>query len=296
MPSNWTFIPALPWDNQHLSKAYIQMLYWMSEMNKQRLLYGNFEYDETPGRLFEYDKILSWFEKPTESELIEDEFEENPMLERMVKEKGKLPEFWYNFKMVVDPAREWNDLAMILVFNWLSVEEIVLYWKCSITELEDKCRSLMFKYRIDKKNVIVDEWWVWWGLKDALNCRWFIAHSSAIQPKKSTKGRDALEWVSYNRLRDQCYHLLSQKQDEVVISLKNVTIINSKLTIEQLKRRIIDDTDAIVQIDIDKDVPYRVMSKKDLKKKLGRSPDFWDCLVMYMLFFVKKPKRAFFRR
>lgn len=79
--------------------------------------------------------------------------------------------------------------------------------------------------------------------------------------------------VSYHRLRDQCYHLLSLKQDEIAISMKDVEIYNSGVTVEQLKRMIIDDTDAIVQVDIDKDAPFRVINKQELKKKIGRSPD-----------------------
>jgi|BioPla2DNA2_1021312.scaffolds.fasta_scaffold59321_1 hypothetical protein len=102
--------------------------------------------------------------------------------------------------------------------------------------------------------------------------------------------------VSYHRLRDQCYHLLSLKQDEVAISLKKVSIYKSQLTVEQLKRRIIDDMDAIVQVDIDKDAPFRVMPKQQLKTKLGRSPDFGDLLMMAMFFYIRKPKRAFVRK
>ena len=79
--------------------------------------------------------------------------------------------------------------------------------------------------------------------------------------------------VTYYRLRDQCSHILSQNVDKIAISLKNIHIINSQLTVEQLKRRIIEDTDCIVQINIDQDAPYRVISKQEVKKKIGRSPD-----------------------
>lgn len=295
LPHSYAFIPALPWDNPNLAKSYIQRLYNMSEINKQRLLYGNFEYDDSPWRIFDYDQILDWFNRETEDDKIEWERKENTMLDRMISDKWYLPEFWYNYKMVVDPARAGKDLAMLVIFNGLSVEKIIIYGTSSITDLEDKCKQLMSKYNMTRHDVIVDEWWVWWGLKDALRCKWFIAHSSPIQPKPNKKVKDKLDKVSYHRLRDQCYHLLSQKQKDIAISLKHVKIYNSSLTVEQLKRRIIDDVDAVVQIDIDKDWPYKVMSKKDLKKKLGRSPDFGDALMMYMLFFIKKPRRVFAR-
>lgn len=293
LPENIAFIPALPGDNPYLPAAYIQRLYSSSEVVKQRLLYGNFDYDDTPGRLFEYNKILEWFEKKTVSEEIEEEFEENPNLERAIEMFGRLPVYGYKYRMVIDPAREGKDLAVFIIANHLSVEKIVVYGKSTMDELEKKAKELMHYYLIEPKDVLVDEWGVGWGLKDRLKCKGFIAHWTAIQPKKGT--RKPTQMVSYHRLRDQCYHLLSLKQDEIAISMKDVEIYNSGVTVEQLKRMIIDDTDAIVQVDIDKDAPFRVINKQELKKKIGRSPDIWDTLMMLMFFEIQRPKRVFAR-
>lgn len=296
LPSNCAFIPALPKDNPYLSKAYIQWLYSMSEVHKQRLLYWNFEYDDTPGRLFSYDKLLERFERPTVAEEIEEEIKDNPMLGEMIKQKWYLPEYWYHYRLVVDPAREWKDLAVIWVFNHKSMEEAWIYGKSTQDDLEMKCRELMYKYGIWPRDVLVDEGWVWGWLKDRLRCRGFIAHASAIQPKPTKKRKNQLDdTVTYYRLRDQCYHILSQNVDKIAISLKNIHIVNSQLTVEQLKRRIIEDTDCIVQINIDQDAPYRVISKQEVKKKIGRSPDLWDTIMMLMLFEIKKPKKVFAR-
>ena len=295
LPVNYAFIPALPKDNPYLSKAYIRTLYSLSEVHKQRLLYGNFEYDDTPWRLFDYNTILSWFNKKTTTELIEEECETNPWLREMIKKVWYVSEYWFNYKMVVDPARMGTDLAVIMIWNELSVEEIVIYGKSDLNELEEECRRLMVKYQLSPKDVIVDEWGVGWGLKDRLRCVWFIAHSTPIQEKKSRKKKNELDYVSYHRLRDQCYHMLSNVQDEIAISLKKVRIYNSNLTVEQVRSRIIQEVDIIVQIDIDKNAPYRVVSKQDIKKKLGRSPDFWDVIMMAMLPRIKKPKRVFVR-
>ena len=294
LPSNCAFIPALPKDNPYLSKAYIQWLYSMSEVHKQRLLYWNFEYDDTPGRLFSYDKLMERFDRPTVAEEIQEDIAENPMLWEMIKQKWYLPEFWYHYRLVVDPAREWKDLAVIAVCDHFSLEEIWVYWKSTQDELEGKCRELMYKYWIDKSDVLVDEGWVWGWLKDRLRCKWFIAHASAIQPKPSRR-RKPEDNVTYYRLRDQCYHILSQNVDKIAISMDKVHIVNSKLTPEQLKRRIIEDTDCIVQINIDVDAPFRVISKQDLKKKIGRSPDLWDTIMMLMYFNIRKPRRVFAR-
>jgi len=59
--------------------------------------------------------------------------------------------------MVVDPARMGTDLAVIMIWNELSVEEIVIYGKSDLNELEEECRRLMVKYQLSPKDVIVDE-------------------------------------------------------------------------------------------------------------------------------------------
>jgi hypothetical protein len=57
LPEYRMFIPALATDNKKLPKTYIEQLMRSDEVTKQRLLYGNFEYDDTPGRLFDYQAI-----------------------------------------------------------------------------------------------------------------------------------------------------------------------------------------------------------------------------------------------
>lgn len=53
------FIPALVTDNPKISPDYIDNLHKLkNKVMKERLLHGNFEYDDTPGRLHSYDAIL----------------------------------------------------------------------------------------------------------------------------------------------------------------------------------------------------------------------------------------------
>jgi hypothetical protein len=42
------FIPALATDNPHLDENYITQLQRADEITRQRLLFGNFDYDDTP--------------------------------------------------------------------------------------------------------------------------------------------------------------------------------------------------------------------------------------------------------
>jgi hypothetical protein len=48
LPSYRKFVKATVKDNPYISKEYIEQLERSDEMTKQRLLYGNFDYDDTP--------------------------------------------------------------------------------------------------------------------------------------------------------------------------------------------------------------------------------------------------------
>ena len=52
------FVPSLVTDNPSIPPEYIENLKKADNVTVQRLLYGNFDYDDTPGKLFDYDKIL----------------------------------------------------------------------------------------------------------------------------------------------------------------------------------------------------------------------------------------------
>lgn len=65
MPIDRCFIPALVTDNTLIPKedreAYVENLKKSDKVTIERMLYGNFDYDETPNRLFNYDKMLDMF-------------------------------------------------------------------------------------------------------------------------------------------------------------------------------------------------------------------------------------------
>lgn len=62
LPKYTVFIPSLIGDNPKIDTPYIEQLQKADEITKQRLLYGNFEYDNTYGKLFRYDEIVDLFQ------------------------------------------------------------------------------------------------------------------------------------------------------------------------------------------------------------------------------------------
>ncbi|KKL77143.1 hypothetical protein LCGC14_2037800, partial [marine sediment metagenome] len=55
------YIQALVYDNPFISDHYIENLKKLDPINKARLLNGNWEYDDDPTKIFDYDKIIDMF-------------------------------------------------------------------------------------------------------------------------------------------------------------------------------------------------------------------------------------------
>ena len=65
LPTYRKFVQALASDNIHISKHYEEQLLKLDEISKQRLLYGNWEYDDSEDKLIEYNAILNMYENTT---------------------------------------------------------------------------------------------------------------------------------------------------------------------------------------------------------------------------------------
>jgi len=55
------FVAALPSDNPHVPQSFFDNLATADEVTKQRLLYGNFEYDDDPSALVDYNSLINLF-------------------------------------------------------------------------------------------------------------------------------------------------------------------------------------------------------------------------------------------
>lgn len=55
------FIQALVTDNEDIDSNYVENLQKLDKASKERLLHGNWEYEDDPAKLIEYDRILDCF-------------------------------------------------------------------------------------------------------------------------------------------------------------------------------------------------------------------------------------------
>ena len=201
--SEWTlskdriFIPALYKDNPFIDhKKYEEGLMRADKITKERLLYGNREYDEDPTKLYEYDDICDLFSNSWEG--------------------------WEKY-ITVDIARLWNDKTVVILregFIW----RVFSFTKNRTTETSNIIRWLQEQYWVKNSHTICDEDWVGWWVVDQLGCKWFVNNSSPILSEEEKAIRN------YKNLKDQCYFEL----ENIISSWKMKLIVtndNDKETI-----------------------------------------------------------------
>lgn len=168
------FIQALPTDNPHLPKSYLDSLLELDKNSKQRLYYGNWEYDDDPSTLIDFDSINDYF---------------NPT--HLVKGNDKY--------ITVDVARQGKDKSIVRVWlGWVCVERLSLN-KNTIPELANLVRKKQLEYGVSNSNTIADEDGVGGGLVDILKCKGFVNNSRALNDE------------NFENLKTQCSYKMAKK-------------------------------------------------------------------------------------
>lgn len=168
------FIPSLPTDNPNLHPSYLQSLLRLDKNSKQRLYYGNWEYDDDPATLIDNDSISDYF-NPTH-----------------LKPEGVK-------YMTIDVARKGKDKTVFRIWHgWLCISRFEIA-KSGIDEVVNKAKEFQIKYSISNSNVIADEDGVGGGVIDFLKCKGFVNNSKALNKE------------NFDNLKSQCSIKMAQK-------------------------------------------------------------------------------------
>lgn len=235
------FIQALVDDNPDIDPSYKENLLKLDKNSKERLLYGNWEYDDDPSALINFDKILDCFTNDFDS---------------LKGEKY----------ITADIARLGSDKIVIFVWNGFRVVEISTMAKERLNTTADQIEALRSKYGIPKSNVLCDEDGVGGGIVDFMGYKGFVNNSKPL-PNPETKKDE-----NYNHLKSQCYFRLADRINKggVYISCNS----------SEIREGIIQELEQVKQYKMDKDGKRMVMPKDKVKELIGRSPDFSDALMM----------------
>lgn len=243
LPAYRRFIKALPTDNPTVTEAYLNQLRNSDKVTRERLLLGNFEYDDDPTNLMQYDAIVDLFTNTVE-----------------VDEERYI---------TADIARYGQDKTVIMVWQGLSVYKIHTYEKQGLDETARKIRDLAAGESVPYSHIVIDEDGVGGGVVDALQgVKGFVANSTALENPITG------EKENYQNLKAQCTYKLADYVNRHRIGVKADSLVRTAL---------IEELEQIKTKDIDKDQKLRIRSKDEIKELLGRSPDYSDTLMMRMM-------------
>lgn len=253
------FVAALPKDNPYLPQSYLDQLLRLPKAQRERLYYGNWEYDDDPAALIGYENILDLWRPRVVVSATDRRF------------------------ITCDVARFGGDKTIIAVwYDWTIVEWVEI-GKSSITQVAARIEGLMAKHAITKRQVAVDEDGVGGGVVDIVGCYGIVNGSRPMEERVPMQGKTS---PNYANLKSQLNFRMADRINRQIIH-----ITPGLMTVEQ-RERVIQSLEQVKQKDIDKDGKMAIVPKEQIKQQIGRSPDESD-VIAFREYFELKPKSSF---
>jgi hypothetical protein len=179
LPEDTCFIQSLYNDNPYTEKEYGKQLAGIKDKStKERLMFGNWDYEDDPTVLIDYDTIDNMFT--------------NIYAERGIK------------RIIADIARYGSDRAIITVWEGLVLIEYIIFEISSTVEIKNAINALRVKHKVQLSDIVCDEDGVGGGVVDELRCKGFVNNSSAIKP-------------NYQNLKTECGYKLAELSGSIWI-------------------------------------------------------------------------------
>jgi hypothetical protein len=195
LPTNIKFVQSLYNENPHTASEYkIQLEGIKDKSTKERLMYGNWEYDDDPNTLIDFETICNMFSN-------------------IYAEKG-------HKKIVSDIARYGSDRAVITVWEGFWMIEFIIFDISSTVEIKNAINALRYKHKVQLSDIICDEDGIGGGVVDELRCKGFVNNS---KPSNS----------NYQNLKSECGYKLAELANQIYISCdlpnKEIEMIKQEL-------------------------------------------------------------------
>jgi len=258
LPREYAFIQSLYKDNLFTSDEYGKQLSLIRDKaQRERLMNGNWEFDDDPAALMEYDAILDMF---------------------------KLPREEYGEKyIVVDAARLGNDRIIIALWVGLSVKKILIRRKQTLDKTEEDIMALADSEGVQRSHIIIDEDGVGGGLVDHIKgCVGFVANRVPVADPFDLDMDGKEKRPNFRNLKAQCAYALADYVNGRRISAAGRS--------PKLQQEIVEELEQIRAKAVDSDARLDLVPKDEVKESIGRSPDIGDTFIMRMFFELKKPQ------
>jgi hypothetical protein len=169
------FVKALPKDNPNVSQAYLDNLLKADKVTIERLYYGNFDYDDDPTVLCDYDAIVDMFTnehvKPTGSKFIS-----------------------------ADLAMQGRDKFVAGVWDGLICNVAIEQGKSTGKSIEQDLQALMIKHSVPRSRTVADS--------DGMG-NYLVSYLEGI--KEFHGGAKANDEKEFANLKAECAYKLAEK-------------------------------------------------------------------------------------
>lgn len=248
---NRKFIQALVDDNPFISNYYRENLLTLDKQSRERLLFGNWDFDSDPSALCEYDAILDCFTNDH------------------VQPTGKK-------YISADLAMQGRDKFIAGYWDGLICNVAIDQSISTGKSIETDLKKLMIETGISHSHTIVDSDGLGAYLESYLNnIKTFHGGSKPIN-----KVKDNFKLFEYNNLKSECAFKLAE-----LINKRMIKIICT----DTQKQLIIEELGCLKKDNIDNDTSKICIIKKEkMKEIIQRSPDYLDMLLMRMYFELKQ--------
>ncbi len=249
LPDNQIFIQSLYNDNPFTAEEYGYQLSQMKDKaNKERLMFGNWEYDDDPATLIDYDAITDLFTNTVE---IGDKY------------------------ISADIARWGSDKIVIYLWEGLKVIKKWVYDKQGLDVTTENIKKIASDEKVPFSHIVVDDDGVGGGVVDNLRgIKGFVNNATALDNPITHQAEN------YQNLKTQCYYMLAEYINNHKIAIDTEDA--------KFKEDLIEELEQVKSKDMDKDNKKRLVPKDEIKEILGRSPDYADALMMRMYFELKR--------
>ena len=255
LPTERKFVQALLKDNaDNVSKHYRTNLEGLDEQSRRRLLDGDWDYNSDPSALLEFEDIVNLFT--------------NAYVIGTTK------------YITADIARLGKDSTVILVWEGFKVVKAFKLEKSRVNDTANVIRRIATEYSVQMSNVICDEDGVGGGVVDILRCKGFVNNSAPLPIL--VQGKEVKE--NYSNLKAQCAFKMAKKVQDGEVYVSGIDNRGVELLTEELQ--------FWKRWKIDSDGKLSLMPKDEVKKKLGRSPDYSDAFLMRYYFELQPQRKA----
>lgn len=206
-------------------------------------------------------RVLGEFPK---EDYIDDKWYVNLIMWEKVIYTAETWQWGTSMKLGVDPAWEWKDETARVLRDWLRARLIAKEKTSSTLSIAQKTSTLMFELGITDKNVYIDNFWVGANVAQELALMWHQVNWVNVWDK----AKDTYRFINkrseaYRAMRERLYswwELIYKEHRETQLQMIKYR--------RNLQGRI------------------QMMSKRDIRKAFGDSPDIMDALML--TFYDKK--------